>query len=501
MRAWRVSPLATIPLAVLLGGCGYVHLGKLPEPTTTVIGDDKLMRENSDLRSEKKILQQELALTRAQGDALRMAIENRAADGDTSKRLADKLTETSRELAMLRANYAKLQTERDSAFANASDATALRTKLGAAEDKLAESLRTYTSLQDEIGRLKSEVDKTRSENLALTEQVRTVTAQNEQAQAAVAQLNTQLLAQKEARARAEQDSETLRSQIASSTGASALAQLRNGSAGAAGETRSLATEQAKEIISLRQDLDNSRAKLTALESERAELKQQLASSAPAPEFANVQAKLASAAQENAQLKSAKSTLETQLAQLQTGPVGGVDALRAQLRDAQAQAQALTAENAQLKSRLANALTGRAERATNRTTGAEPVRLNLDAPPPAPRTIERAAPIAATETPAPTVAAEETEHAPAPRTSTSNPVTRPNGSGVSATLVTSASGARSQPPALPQGRIHVVAGGDTLSKISALYYGTPTRWGDILAANRDILGENNNLVIGRSLRIP
>ena len=64
------------------------------------------------------MLQQELALTRAQGDALRMAIENRAADGDTSKRLTDKLNQTTRELATLRADYAKLQLERTAAPAS-----------------------------------------------------------------------------------------------------------------------------------------------------------------------------------------------------------------------------------------------------------------------------------------------------------------------------------------------------------------------------------------------
>ena len=51
------------------------------------------------------------------------------------------------------------------------------------------------------------------------------------------------------------------------------------------------------------------------------------------------------------------------------------------------------------------------------------------------------------------------------------------------------------------RFHVVAGGDTLAKISTQYYGTPGRWADILAANRDVLGESNNLVVGRTLRIP
>ena len=52
-----------------------------------------------------------------------------------------------------------------------------------------------------------------------------------------------------------------------------------------------------------------------------------------------------------------------------------------------------------------------------------------------------------------------------------------------------------------GRFHVVTGGDTLAKISSQYYGTPSRWGDILAANRDVLGENNNLLVCRTLRIP
>jgi nucleoid-associated protein YgaU len=89
----------------------------------------------------------------------------------------------------------------------------------------------------------------------------------------------------------------------------------------------------------------------------------------------------------------------------------------------------------------------------------------------------------------------------------NGLTRTGGT-VTATLVTTPSGSRvgsprPEPGSSPasQGRVHVVAGGDTLSKISQQYYGTPTRWGDILAANRDILGENNNLVIGRTLRIP
>ena len=72
MRARRTALLAA-PMLLLLSGCGYVHFGPLPEApsaTPTGRGDDQLRQENTDLRLEKKMLQQELALSRAQGDAL-----------------------------------------------------------------------------------------------------------------------------------------------------------------------------------------------------------------------------------------------------------------------------------------------------------------------------------------------------------------------------------------------------------------------------------------------
>lgn len=500
MRARRLTPALALPVVLLLGGCGYVHIGKLPEPKTTVMGDDKLMQENSDLRAEKKILQQELALQRAQGDALRQTIENRTADGDTSRKLTEKLTETTRELATLRASLAALKAERDTAFASAGESSALRARLGATEQELAVTQRARSELEAEVGRLRSDVEKARTENLALSEQVKTISAQNEQAQAAVAQLNTQLLAQKDARVRAEQDAETLRTQLASSTAnASTLAQQRTA---AAAEARSLAAEQAQEIVTLRKDLDDFRAKVSVLEAERTQLKQQLATNPPA-DLANLEAKLATAERSNSQLRSendvlkatsaqltaTRADLEAQLDRLKTAPASAqVDSLRTQLRDAQAAATALTEENAQLKSRLASSRT--------RVVSAEPVtRINLDAPAP---TAPRAASPGGESNPSPAAESSET-----PRASSNGAITRPNGGGVSATLVTTVPGGTRAAPAAPQGggRVHVVAGGDTLSKISTLYYGTPSRWNEILAANRDILGENNNLVIGRTLRIP
>jgi 5'-nucleotidase len=51
------------------------------------------------------------------------------------------------------------------------------------------------------------------------------------------------------------------------------------------------------------------------------------------------------------------------------------------------------------------------------------------------------------------------------------------------------------------RIHVVQKGDTLSSISAKYYGSARQWRKILAANRDNLPDPNRLIPGTKLIIP
>ena len=120
-----------------------------------------------------------------------------------------RLNETARELATLRADYIKLQAERAAGPTGSGDARLLLDL----EDKLAASLRNYTKLQEENGRLRTEVDRTRTENVALADQLKTSAAQNEQAQNALAQLNVELLAQKQARSRAEQAAEAVRTQL------------------------------------------------------------------------------------------------------------------------------------------------------------------------------------------------------------------------------------------------------------------------------------------------
>jgi nucleoid-associated protein YgaU len=449
-----------LSLSLFSSGCGYVHVGALPAPRTTIIGDEKLMRENTDLKTEKKMLQQELALTRAQGTALRSALENRAADGDTSKRLVDKLNETTRELISLREGYAQLQAAKNQAVATAADASAIKERLGATEERLAASLRIYTELQEEVTRLRTDVDHTRAENLALGEKVKTMTAQNEEAQAALAQLNTDLLTQKDARLRAEQDAETLRTELKTAApDSTVLAQQRTGTAA---DARSLVAEHALETKGLKQQLVDLRGKVDALSAERTALQQKIASSdneRPTPEAsANLEAKLASAANSERNLRNENELLLGQLTLMRNRAAGaaGGETIESQLKDAQAQVTALTSENARLTTRLAK-------------------------------------PTALTEVMAPPVTVVS-----------GNLTLTPKVSGVNASFVASVPSNKSPLPAEsdPNADLtHIVGAGDTLARISNQYYGTPSRWTEILNANREVLGENNNLIVGRTLRIP
>jgi nucleoid-associated protein YgaU len=61
-------------------------------------------------------------------------------------------------------------------------------------------------------------------------------------------------------------------------------------------------------------------------------------------------------------------------------------------------------------------------------------------------------------------------------------------------------ARAPSPA-PAGRTHTVGKGDTLYSLAQRYYGSRSRWRDILNANREQLPNANALKIGMVLRIP
>jgi LysM repeat protein len=191
MRFFRaLAPLLALPL---FSGCGYIHFGRLSRQN-----DPALQEAYSNLALEHKILKQELVLARKETESLRSALERTGvAIGLNKPELARELEKTAQELATLRVDYAKLKAER-ATTANAAETMA--------------SVNT-TTLQEENVRLRRDLNASRQENAALAEQLKTSVAQNEQAQASLAQLNTELLGQKQARERAEQAIGALRAQL------------------------------------------------------------------------------------------------------------------------------------------------------------------------------------------------------------------------------------------------------------------------------------------------
>ena len=160
----------------------------------------------------------------------------------------------------------------------------------------------------------------------------------------------------------------------------------------------------------------------------------------------------------AQLDAANTTINGLRGQAALAPQ--VDVLRIQLRQTQDELAALAMENAQLKIRLSLAGPSPAG------GPASPMRPGLAA--------QGASPVF-TPAPAPARAA-----APA----------------AGAAVETAKPAAQTAEP-----RIHVVVEGDSLTKISKEYYGTASRYGEILAANRDAIRDENILVVGTKLKIP
>lgn len=235
-------------LALGVSGCGYIHFGRIP-PGATPLGDSKMAEAYADLSTEHKILKQELALARRETDALRVALERSGTSVPANvSDLAIRLSETAAELATVRASYAKLQAERSQATA----ATGISQEN---EAKSSVIQREQAELQAENTRLRGEIDRARTENLALAERLTATARQHEEAQAALAQLNVELLQQKQARARAEQSGEALRTQLSAvmaqsaSTGLSALQIAKAPPAGASptAELR-LNTEQLRSAV-------------------------------------------------------------------------------------------------------------------------------------------------------------------------------------------------------------------------------------------------------------
>ncbi|MBI5689704.1 MAG: LysM peptidoglycan-binding domain-containing protein [Verrucomicrobia bacterium] len=184
--------------AGLLPGCGLVHFGRREKMPATG-GDAALVAAYANLSTEHKILRQELLLARREGDALRLALE-RAGGGAPALESAARLAEAQRDLTELRSRLARLEAERASKPPEAPRATA-----AAPADP--------QPLREENARLRADLERARSENSALAEKLQKAETRHAEARLEIDSLNVDLLAQKQARSRAEQATEALRAQL------------------------------------------------------------------------------------------------------------------------------------------------------------------------------------------------------------------------------------------------------------------------------------------------
>ncbi len=204
-----------------LPGCNYIHIGKQTAP---ISGDNALVVENTDLRLEKKILQEELVIAHKEGAALRAALNSSNSESiGNQNALAIRLRDAAKELGTLRAQNARLQAERTQlqnargqaqrGFATSQEISDLKTRLSISEGKLAQTTEDYAQAERDNAELRREVSRVRKDNTNLENQVQSLTLQNEQAVAALSQLNNELLAQKAARQRAEDNARSTQAQL------------------------------------------------------------------------------------------------------------------------------------------------------------------------------------------------------------------------------------------------------------------------------------------------
>jgi len=62
-------------------------------------------------------------------------------------------------------------------------------------------------------------------------------------------------------------------------------------------------------------------------------------------------------------------------------------------------------------------------------------------------------------------------------------------------------AKAEPMPAATARTYTVAAGDTLTRISQKFYGTPSRWPEILAANKPPLKDEKGIFVGQTIKIP
>ncbi len=134
--------------------------------------------------------------------------------GAESANLVAQLNEASRELATLRAANARLRAERDRpAPVSSSRATEPALKADPMEEKIAASLKSYSALKQELAGFLAEIERGRAENAAASAKLKDAVSRSDESRTAIAKLESELRAERRARADAEQAAAKVQEQL------------------------------------------------------------------------------------------------------------------------------------------------------------------------------------------------------------------------------------------------------------------------------------------------
>lgn len=315
----------------------------------------------------------------------------------------------------------------------------LAPQLAEAQAKLGEAESKLAASESKLAEATRRVSELESENSRLAPAV----AEREKLTTELSQLREQLAARPEPAAEPSTDTTQamaeLEDKLATALRSYSLLQSENQQLKAAGGASTAAAEELEELRRRNADLE---AQLAAAPTPAPDLSQQLAETEDKLETVLRSYSLLQAETEQRKAEAGRIAQESEAAASRAAADSArqISGLFDQLRQTRAQLASLAAENSQLKTRLA-------------VSGSPPGSLH-----------------AAPARPGPTPAA-------------------------------AAPAAGEPEPAPETPRTHVVAAGDSLAKLSRVYYGTANRWDDILEANRDVIQNENVLPIGATLRIP
>jgi chromosome segregation ATPase len=450
--------------------------GQSVEKLTATVADltaanDRLEK---DLENERKstaaaLAAQSQAVTAARPDAYQMEISTLQAHiKEVEGQMEEERSNTAKEIATM---AAQLQRTRDTNKA-LTDANRALVNARQSEQPTVDKDQ-YDQLQSKLGDLTAGADEMRRQNRKLTDEVQRITSEREA-------LKQQL-----------DDAHKVASVMPGLADEKAALQERLEAVG----TQLVKTQQELEGLqkqsaevtaqaaASKQAADKAQADLLALQNRTAEAEKASEShGATAAELTQINTKLETEREDMRRLVESYRadinrltvsvrTAEQQRVEADRGAQQSVDAVTAQLGQLRrelenartAQSRIVEANTAQERERVAIITQLRTE------NGALAARLNQ-----AQGTLDQIAAAARLGTPASTIAAGGT------------PLVRP------VTL---------SPAPAAEVRYHTVVEGDSLSRISLRYYGTPSRWQEIFNANRDVLQGSSALRVGMQLRIP